>query len=196
MRGATCRGCGIYQRSLRFQSTRPMRGATTRQTMPGRRPWHFNPRAPCGARRIFLRGGRLLQRISIHAPHAGRDVDRAGSAASRQGFQSTRPMRGATRCGLKGVRTCHLFQSTRPMRGATQDRILDPRGGGISIHAPHAGRDRDIWAGAEVGTEFQSTRPMRGATKIISGEKTVEVHFNPRAPCGARHAFPDVFGLG
>ena len=56
-----------------FQSTRPMRGATTLDD---------------------LRGSGSL--VSIHAPHAGRDPRISRSGISRRQFQSTRPMRGAT----------------------------------------------------------------------------------------------------
>ena len=77
-------------------------------------------------------------------------------------FQSTRPMRGATP-EPKKVITPLKFQSTRPMRGAT---IMDWFGDTffiISIHAPHAGRD-----------------------EAIPCQQWLSVHFNPRAPCGAR----------
>ena len=56
-----------------FQSTRPMRGATGARQFKTRRYQHFNPRAPCGARRNQRRR------------HAFTTL-----------FQSTRPMRGAT----------------------------------------------------------------------------------------------------
>ncbi|EHF02465.1 hypothetical protein HMPREF1008_00870 [Olsenella sp. oral taxon 809 str. F0356] len=57
----------------KFQSTRPVRGAT-----PGRRltlqPRDcFNPRAPCGARRHRRHGRGPAPPVSIHAPRAGRD---------------------------------------------------------------------------------------------------------------------------
>ena len=56
-------------------------------------------------------------------------------------FQSTRPMRGATmaRAYQDGFL---LFQSTRPMRGATIDAVQQLIHPVVSIHAPHAGRDR------------------------------------------------------
>ena len=79
---------------LRFQSTRPARGAT-RCRWPPRASRYFNPRAPRGARLGEFEeidilkdfnprapcGARLSGRlrgtgqglISIHAPHAGRD---------------------------------------------------------------------------------------------------------------------------
>ena len=103
-----------------FQSTRPLRGAT--QAIRGCDQWtqisihaplagrdtqqqakrhlsqNFNPRAPCGARH-YLCG------------------DRDGG----RGFQSTRPLRGATAAEQLFVLENVRFQSTRPLRGATHD---------------------------------------------------------------------------
>ena len=79
--------------------------------------------------------------ISIHAPHAGSDSRTASWKRLKSGFQSTLPMRGATR-HTENVYDGSKFQSTLPMRGAT-GRL---RGVGqrktISIHAPHAGSDQ------------------------------------------------------
>ena len=81
--------------------------------------------------------------------------------------------------------------------------------GGISIHAPRAGRDCARYAGGLSDCEFQSTRPVRGATAIntagfvllmgfqstrpvrgatrgVSMLNEIIKDFNPRAPCGAR----------
>ena len=144
-----------------FQSTRPLRGATSRKltlscfwifqsTRPlrGATPWcgtlppgniYFNPRAPCGARLLTV-------------------------------------MLSTSGC---------VFQSTRPLRGATPTAGAQRQGTGISIHAPLAGRDKErfITAGPP---EFQSTRPLRGATCISACGRPGGKHFNPRAPCGAR----------
>ena len=102
-------------------------------------------------------------------------------------FQSTRPLRGATPRAGKGVRaisisihaplagrdergrSCNtptkLFQSTRPLRGATEYR----------------------WNHCHARMEFQSTRPLRGATPRMLRQRRITIlHFNPRAPCGAR----------
>ena len=64
-----------------------------------------------------MRSAALL-RISIHAPHAGRDRRFPLQEVGRYPFQSTRPMRGAT--------------------PELEELALDVI---ISIHAPHAGRD-------------------------------------------------------
>ena len=63
----------VMEQEESFQSTRPMRGATQL----------------CE----FMQTDEV---VSIHAPHAGRDLERRTFAAFRVQFQSTRPMRGAT----------------------------------------------------------------------------------------------------
>ena len=72
-------------------------------------------------------------------------------------------MRGATPV-LCLAQLNRQFQSTRPMRGATVRPEPPEVENAISIHAPHAGRDR----------VEQEINPPSG-------------YFNPRAPCGARH---------
>ena len=190
---------------LRFQSTRPMRGAT-------------------------IAGG-LVTRcavVSIHAPHAGRDLCYQCHNVSPLVFQSTRPMRGATRRSIpsmresmfqstrpmRGATVAHpvqsspaWFQSTRPMRGATRILGCSPatvgfqstrpmRGatlcdlsllgcGGVSIHAPHAGRDRRVLRGSSRQRRFNPRAPC-GARPKGRRMYTLVRCFNPRAPCGAR----------
>ena len=78
------------------------------------------------------------------------------------GFQSTRPIRGATKGRWLALEYV-VFQSTRPIRGAT-------RAAGLS-HM-HYG--------------FQSTRPIRGATTPSDWTASTGRYFNPRAPYGAR----------
>ena len=144
-----------------FQSTRPMRGATTRAPLP-LQACHVSIHAPHAGRDDRLSSTRREEKVSIHAPHAGRDLlstiygsglssfnPRAPCGARHWSgipllfwsmFQSTRPMRGATN-GESLIATLAMFQSTRPMRGATSRRSTNT-----------------------ITAVFQSTRPMRGAT--------------------------------
>ena len=144
-----------------FQSTRPVRGATA-----ARRRWPLtivfqSTRPVRGATRAGeLAGGTVG--ISIHAPRAGRDTDFSRGYAEMWTFQSTRPVRGATTSGTSRIRPLG-FQSTRPVRGATRNPQTVESKRKISIHAPRAGRD--------------STASM---------QRWIALHFNPRAPCGAR----------
>ena len=51
-----------------------MRGATRSIHRPHEETIYFNPRAPCGARLHPKHDTHADDRISIHAPHAGRDI--------------------------------------------------------------------------------------------------------------------------
>ena len=150
--------------------------------------------------------------VSIHASRAGRDAIPAVDAQYLTVFQSTRPVRDATRVDVSHCVRYVKFQSTRPVRDATKrdrDRrrwrsvsIHASREGRdvgsrspvrsvlVSIHASRAGRDyRDCWD--DVGDRsFQSTRPVRDATAIIGDAVNHAERFNPRVPCGTRHDGP------
>ena len=73
IRGATVSAEQTEYNSL-FQSTRPIRGATSVRISEVSQPFYFNPRAPYGARRSVKMLSLALCRISIHAPHTGRDA--------------------------------------------------------------------------------------------------------------------------
>ena len=123
---------------------------------------YFNPRAPCGARPYPLLPMSPALGISIHAPHAGRDLLKLIKSITSQNFNPRAP------CGARhaqGLCPCapNRFQSTRPMRGAT-----------IVLY-------KFLFV-----NRFQSTRPMRGATLTNSPLLPSKIYFNPRAPCGAR----------
>ena len=129
----------------RFQSTRPVWGATT-----------------------TYNGAAYAAGISIHAPRVGRDSSVVFFGSNFAIFQSTRPVWGATTrwrrsrasgpdfnprapCGARPT-VCgphwiaHAFQSTRPVWGATRKYAAQRR-----------------WQA------FQSTRPVWGATEAMGG---------------------------
>ena len=191
-----------------FQSTRPIRGATgaTAPRPSGRH--HFNPRAPYGARRCRSGIKRRYANISIHAPHTGRDRTACRRICRVPGFQSTRPIRGATikritRAKQKqnfnprapyGARLGRgldslispQFQSTRPIRGATVALDRDLELVLFQSTRPIRGATVIQLMRSCVDYLFQSTRPIRGAT--LSGMLLILIirNFNPRAPYGAR----------
>ena len=99
-------------------------------------------------------------------------------------FQSTRPMRGAT-LQDRGRRRLKMFQSTRPMRGATVSHEPVDTFQHVSIHAPHAGRDRIVKLLHRVTRCFNPRAPC-GARQLLNGDPKKLTRFNPRAPCGAR----------
>ena len=75
---------------------------------------HFNPRTPCGVR---LREGDTAWHcgaISIHAPRAGCDDDVPAWAREETQFQSTHPVRGATRARTASRHTRQHFNPRTP----------------------------------------------------------------------------------
>ena len=123
-----------------FQSTRPLRGATSLLSALRDGKGDFNPRAPCGARRSPV--------VPLRFPKL---------------FQSTRPLRGATQSS-GAFAFSKIISIHAPLAGRDDTLILRVRFAVISIHAPLAGRDVEADVKHTVYERFQSTRPLRGAT--------------------------------
>ena len=144
--------CGVRRRACikgaaaeGFQSTHPMRGATPCRCSAIVRSRYFNPRTPCGVRLASSLHHVKYFLISIHAPHAGCD------------FPSL----------SVNVRIVPKFQSTHPMRGATRGRrkLWLPRNK-ISIHAPHAGCDVCPVCGEETSVYISIHAPHAGCDTL------------------------------
>ena len=175
---------GLLQK---FQSTRPLRGATLVATILGhhgrisihapltgrdimrqkraiQQTIDFNPRAPYGARRNDGRTALAGSGISIHAPLTGRD------------------------CRLfRMIPLCRSISIHAPLTGRDEPlsllRIVVET---ISIHAPLTGRDL---AKCHVGRgqhQISIHAPLTGRDPSPSGTPTPVNNFNPRAPYGAR----------
>ena len=154
----------IVTNNAAFQSTRPLRGATNFPALLQASTARFNPRAPCGARRSGAdHAGQAYAGFNPRAPCGARLTFTRHSIVP-DGFQSTRPLRGATvvRC-----KDCDAWKSFNPRApcGARPGRVAPACAGGerfnprapcgarltrppqswryveVSIHAPLAGRD-------------------------------------------------------
>ncbi len=123
---------------------------------------NFNPRSPCRERQPALPAACLAIWISIHAPRAGSDLTPQDAGAPTSNFNPRSPC-GERREALDGKSWPGLFQSTLPVRGATRAKSargiltdFNPRSPcgerpdcfklvttfcAISIHAPRAGSD-------------------------------------------------------
>ena len=150
--------------------------------------------------------------ISIHAPHAGRDLRLRSIGTQSLNFNPRAPcgarlklLPNFQRQRLISIHAPHAgrdtlqtafgmtyveFQSTRPMRGATIKS-------GVHVSIAHAFQSTRPMRGATITigrslliSAFQSTRPMRGATYSPWSEVGEFEDFNPRAPCGARPKNP------
>ena len=154
----------IQRPSVPFQSTRPIRGATSDENHK------------CG--RYFT--------ISIHAPHTGRDLLRSRHSSDKRNFNPRAPY-GARQLFPFPWFPVLVFQSTRPIRGATlRHQRRARRGRHFNPRAPYGARlftnrllkagmiyfnprapygARRLWRrGCGSMRAFQSTRPIRGAT--------------------------------
>ena len=130
-----------------------------------------------------------------------------------RGFQSTHPLRGATKSTFHGAHIAAVFQSTHPLRGATRSCAFSPIP--LVFQSTHPLRGATILTNVrQITAIFQSTHPLRGATaahqhhrgvrcisihaplagcdvSVILGLYLGRVDFNPRTPCGVR-LFSDV----
>ena len=118
-----------------FQSTLPMRGATTPRSLPAM---------------TFV--------ISIHAPHAGSDDRTSKNYSNRQNFNPRSPCGERLPAGFN-IPPSQLFQSTLPMRGATISRVCLAVYTLISIHAPHAGSDSTPTLSLSIDRNFNPRSP-------------------------------------
>ena len=152
-----------------FQSTHPMRGATGTDTLlinipedfnPRtpcgvrlcvmrpiiRETWHFNPRTPCGVRPGSDPDRRVQGHFNPRTP-CGVRLPVCSFRTAVSGFQSTHPMRGATK--LLQYTAPIIISIHAPHAGCDKDKSGAPTSFHISIHAPHAGCDPELQVAAE-----------------------------------------------
>ena len=122
----------------------------------------FNPRTPCGVRRLHDR---------FNHPRAG--------------FQSTHSLRSAT----AGESPPHNPLKVSIHALLAECDIMNNKielNAGVSIHALLAECDKPLTPVAVHGTEFQSTHSLRSATSEKARPFIIIWGFNPRTPCGVR----------
>ena len=127
---------------------------------------HFNPRSPCGERRVGVTVQTLSSYISIHAPRVGSDELAGLDWCAVILFQSTLPVWGAT-IAAKATRSSAGFQSTLPVWGATSStcRTLS-ESSHFNPRSPCGERRCDTAVSDEYEI-FQSTLPVWGATQYL-----------------------------
>ena len=166
LRGATTdRFGGLHARFISIHT--PLAGSDTAANMMLAGMPDFNPHSPCGERRLAVAGHRTPVRISIHTPLAGSDR-RSCRWPSMPGYFNPHSPCGERRSMMMTSSSRLRFQSTLPLRGATPQSLQSVARFLISIHTPLAGSDapRAI---------CPSTCP----------------NFNPHSPCGER---PEHYG--
>ena len=169
-----------------FQSTRPIRGATSGNNRLKLGKQNFNPRAPYGARLIFSASLVPCYGISIHAPHTGRDPSGQFGYSSTTNFNPRAPY-GARLCCLAADGCVSRISIHAPHTGRDyQYSADDVVSNFISIHAPHTGRDRLIFPASVKPFPISIHAPHTGRDSTIITTTFRGFNFNPRAPYGAR----------
>ena len=146
-----------------FQSTRPVRGGTSRSAIHASSFFLFQSTRPVRGGTINSASSPVSPLISIHPPRAGRDMAGINWRRRTRNFNPPAPC-GAGLCHKFGKYNYPEFQSTRPVRGGTAEGQEDGDDNEISIHPPRAGRDIIAWRQTAEFVAFQSTRPVRGGT--------------------------------
>ena len=125
--------------------------------------------------------------ISIHAPLTGCDPMRAQWFLYVQIFQSTHPLRDATKNLNTVVETILDFNPRTPYGMRPQEYMADKLGcHNFNPRTPYG--MRRLLRSSNIGSQvFQSTHPLRDATvsKILCAIR--KWYFNPRTPYGMRH---------
>ena len=160
-----------------------------RPPLPGplsRKQKNFNPRTPCGVRPACTS---LTKGIWA--------------------FQSTHPLRGATKTLPEFSVPSFSISIHAPLAGCDEqhaDAVPHGRGisihaplagcdvlarlkllrGSISIHAPLAGCDKILSADGTVKNVISIHAPLAGCDRFARSGRCPIPHFNPRTPCGVR----------
>ena len=144
---------------------------------------YFNPRPPCGGRPDGICPYDDAPSISIHAPRAGGDFIRGYAVRRERGISIHAPRAGGDAWAAAGLAAPIPFQSTPPVRGATVPwRAILEDYETISIHAPRAGGDFNNQVLALCRGRFQSTPPVRGATMCADDIRELEDIFQSTPP--------------
>ena len=202
------RGC-----ATKFQSTRPVWGATIFQPFNFPFTLYFNPRAPHGGATYDNSPPLARVVISIHAPRMGARPPRSvRSQAATISIHA--PRMGARRAPAVPYAAIMEFQSTRPAWGRDLHRASVYRRRGISIHAPRMGARHRRHVSPCACARFQSTRPAwgrdnhalrraaghrisihaprMGARRSVSCVGVSPRYFNPRALTGRDLSVPSI----
>ena len=162
MRGATAFGAADCSSIYIFQSTLPMRGATSSR--------HQGPNR---------------ERISIHTPHAGSDNPKRDQNRQHGVISIHTPHAGSdTRC-LSGARSGQMISIHTPHAGSDNTAITWMLIDWISIHTPHAGSDLSCPVSVPPDIDFNPHSPC-GERPLLERRTIGADDFNPHSPCGER----------
>ena len=101
-------------------------------------------------------------------------------------FQSTLPVRGATRRTRGKCGQTRYFNPRSPCGERRRPYMRQTFGGAISIHAPRAGSDQTTGACRRCRLKISIHAPRAGSDDVHCQRADQHCDFNPRSPCGER----------
>ena len=146
---------------------------------------NFNPRAPCGARPASTAG--TIGEVTFQSTRPVRGATKAfeGQHPTYE-FQSTRPVRGATPCLAICRRKAHYFNPRAPCGARPCYRDYRPRmTRNFNPRAPCGARPA-CGGFHQAGQGISIHAPRAGRDRTPARATSTPKYFNPRAPCGAR----------
>ena len=131
--------------------------------------------------------------ISIHAPHAGCDAAFQSPVKTFFRFQSTHPMRGATRLTARRQAGSLNFNPRTPcgVRLLQRDRMA--RDGNFNPRTP-CGVRRELRSSAAAAMSYFNPRTPCGVRRRDFQLFVPIRYFNPRTPCGVRLTLSTTLG--
>ena len=143
----------------------PLAGSDVRTQVQSQHQKYFNPHSPCGERLEYQRKDMIHVYFNPHSPcgerHAARD------SRFEQVISIHTPLAGSDDLAISKPLWWTQFQSTLPLRGATRPRLLHPKQNNFNPHSPCG--ERLFFAERTKGyLKFQSTLPLRGATMTMA----------------------------
>ena len=149
---------------------------------------HFNPRAPYGARLLSHRFLVCIPRISIHVPRTGHDKVVCYCLVRLIHFNPRAPY--GARLPLEQVKIAHMVISTHVPRTGhdvqPKQRVDD---GNISTHVPRTGHDHFRRVPVRADLHFNPRAPYGARLMCSECGHSSGSNFNPRAPYGARRLY-------
>ena len=175
----------VFEKSFeKFQSAGPVWDPTRDYSIRRFELCHFNPRVPCGTRRLPSDRRLLYYIISIRGSRVGPDSDRVERSRHRDNFNPRVP------CGTRQVNGQNFsgndYFNPRVPCGTRLGTVVEDPDEKVFQSAGPVWDPTRPYAGNIGNWKFQSAGPVWDPTYLKSQTFSLKKYFNPRVPCGTR----------
>ena len=191
--GSDCATSATTNGTRNFNPRSPCGERRLRDYKSGDNPEHFNPRSPCGERRHIVRNIELNWDFNPRSPCGERLTSGFHVRRSWTAFQSTLPVRGAT-VGTYMCIIVPLFISIHaPRAGSDPAPLLScPQYSHFNPRSP-CGERRYLFLQLYFYTVISIHAPRAGSDWLKVKITQKRCYFNPRSPCGERQNMVQIY---